>query len=142
MLQGLMMKLGGEQAQVKTPEGELIVAPKLQDAADGGKVIVLSEPFDKSWRKVAQALERANITVTDKDRANGTFLLRAGDVVAEKSVMDKLAFWHNDDAKKIARYQVLVKATDAGCVVTLKGDGGNTPDTQRALERVFDSLNK
>jgi outer membrane protein assembly factor BamC len=62
MLQMLMAKLGGdEEAQLtkaaaqeaaSAPEAEAAVLPRLQDSAAGGKVIVLAEPFDRSWRKV------------------------------------------------------------------------------------------
>jgi outer membrane protein assembly factor BamC len=117
------------------------VAPKLQETAQG-KVIVLAEAFDKSWRKVALALEQASVSVEDRDRANGVFFVRAGDVVQEKGLLDKLAFWRGSESKKAARYQVLVRAKGDACEVSASGDGASTPDTQHLIEKLFQSLGK
>ena len=65
MLQLLMNKLGGGSGVLDntkktavTPADEA-TAPKLNKLADGSQSILLSESFDKSWRKVGLALDQA-----------------------------------------------------------------------------------
>lgn len=139
MLQMLLTKLGGDATQ--SDQAAKVAVPKLQETAQG-KVIVLAEAFDKSWRKVGLALERASISVEDRDRANGVFLVRSGDVVQDKGLLDKLAFWRGSESKKAARYQVLVRAKGDGCEISANGDGASTPDTERLIDKLFQSLGK
>ena len=94
MLQMLMVKLAAEaEMQVKgqmdsSAAPGAAIAPKLQTMPNGSKVIVLSEPFDRSWRTVGLALEHEGFVLEDKDRANGVYLLR----VEEKAKENRRAF--------------------------------------------------
>ncbi len=150
MLQMLMAKLGGDaEAQAKAQAApaasarETATAPKLQELANGGKVILLGEPFDKSWRKVGLALERAGIVVDDKDRSKGVYFVRVESAAKEKGWLDKLAFWRKEDAGKPARYQVTVQESSAGCEVAANnGNGEINPDTQRIIGVLYNNLGK
>jgi len=142
MLQGLMAKWGNNTTEAVNTVASSKVAPKLQSAANGAQVIVLAEAFDKSWRKVALALERANINVEDKNRASGVFFVRVADVVPAKGVLDKLAFWRSDESKPAAHYQVQVRSVGETCEVSANGDGASTPDTQRLIEKLFKALSQ
>lgn len=150
MLQMLMAKLGGDaEAQAKAQGAsaesarETVAAPRLQAFADGNKVILLSEPFDKSWRKVGLALERAGIVVEDKDRANGVYFVRVADAAKEKGWLDKLAFWRNEDGAKAARYQVTVHEGGTDCEVAANnGNGESNPITQRIIDVLYQNLTK
>ncbi len=53
-----------------------VPAAKLQES-NGTRSIVLGEPFDRSWRRVGLALDRARIKVTDKDRSKGIYFVQA-----------------------------------------------------------------
>ncbi len=135
MLQLLMAKLASgatvaaeaqqsaAPVQAQTPE-QKPAAAKLQTLADGSKSILLSEPFDKGWRKVSLALEQAGIALEDKDRSKGIFFLRAA---------------KNKDASN----QVNVHESGGGCEVTVSdGKGVSTPDTQRIIDTLYQALVK
>ena len=150
MLQMLMVKLGGSEMQVK---GQMdasavpgaAIAPKLQTMPNGSKVIVLSEPFDRSWRTVGLALEHEGFVLEDKDRANGVYLLRVEEKAKEesKSFLDRLAFWQKDDSAKSARYQVTVHENNTGCEVAANnGKGESTPNSQKIIEALYKALGK
>lgn len=135
MLQMLMAKLSG----AATPAGQLPAsagpgqlpeqkqpAVKLQVLADGSKSILLSEPFDKSWRKVTLALEQSGIALEDKDRSKGIFFLRAA-----------------KNADKDAANQVNVRESAAGCEVTAgNGKDASTPDALRIIDTLYQYLVK
>ena len=145
MLQMLMVKLGGTETTVAAAPAVSAVdaAPKLQTLANGSNVILLSEPFDKSWRKVGLALDRAELVVDDKDRASGVYFVRAADPVVEKSGLAKLAFWRKKDEVKPTRYQVTVHEGSAGCEVAASSDKGESNATsQRIIDALYKALGK
>jgi outer membrane protein assembly factor BamC len=140
-----MVKLGGTETTVAAAPAVSAVdaAPKLQTLANGSNVILLSEPFDKSWRKVGLALDRAELVVDDKDRASGVYFVRAADPVVEKSGLAKLAFWRKKDEVKPTRYQVTVHEGSAGCEVAASSDKGESNATsQRIIDALYKALGK
>ncbi len=150
MLQMLMAKLGGDaEAQAKAqsvsvePARETVAAPKLQTLANGNNVLLLSELFDKSWRKVGLALERAGLVVEDKDRAKGVYFVRITEAAKEKGWLDKMAFWRNEDSAKPMRYQVTVHEDGTNCEVAASNDKGESnPATQRIIDVLYQNLTK
>ena len=147
MLQMLMVKMGGEaEAQAKVqdvPARETVAVPKLQEIANGNKVILLSEPFDKSWRKIGLALEHAGIVVEDKDRAKGVYFVSVTEAAKEKGLLDKMAFWRSEDSAKAARYQVTVREDNTNCEVAANnGNGENNTATQRIIDTLYQNLIK
>lgn len=158
MLQLLMIKLSGgvdNQAQAgKTPQLSGAAAQpssgvKLQEI-NGNKVIILDEPFDKSWRKVGLALDQAGIDVQDKDRVSGIYFVNAGkEAATKKSWINGLMFWRDENDQKAvkegsARYQVTVRQNNAaGCDVgVVTGEGGKDQATQRIMELLYKQLTK
>ena len=164
MLQLLMIKLGGgTENQVQAGQIPGLQAtdarstlgaatmPKLQEI-NGNKIIILNEPFDKSWRKVGLALDQAGIEIQDKDRVSGIYFVNASkDIAMKKSWVNDLMFWRNDSDRKstknsaegAARYQVTVRENNAGCeVVALNGNSGKDQATQRIVELLYKQLNK
>jgi len=163
MLQMLLAKLGGHtvdttkaqpasEAAIAAPAVETKViasSAKLTEVAGGGKVILLQETFDKSWRKVGLALDQAGIEVHDKDRANGMYFLSAiKNTPQKKSWLASLAFWRNDDkpaaeSDATARYQVTVRASATGSEVGVTNqDGRWDARTQQIIDTLFQQLNK
>lgn len=140
MLQLLMSRLGGGSGVLdNTQKSSAVVvaagvaAPKLNKLADGSQSIVLSEPFDKSWRKVGLALEQAGIVLADKDRSKGIYFLSAG----------------KDDAKiklgadKVERIQVKVRELSSGSEVIVNSEaGGSNADTQKIVDSLFKALGR
>jgi len=146
MLQMLRVKLGGgEEAKLQAAPAVAAAdaVPKLQSLASGSNVILLSEPFDKSWRKVGLALDRAELVVDDKNRDSGVYFVRAADPVVEKSGLAKLAFWRKKDEAKPARYQVTVHEGSTGCEVAASTEKGESNATsQRIIDALYKALGK
>lgn len=109
------------------PDG---AAAKLQER-DGSKSILLAEPFDRSWRRVGLALERARFKVTDKDRSKGIyFVLPASDKKQSKG-------------KKPSDYQVTVRENGAGSEVAVVDQNGKSDaESVRLVEALFQNLNQ
>ena len=140
MLQLLMSKLGGgtgildtAKKPVTTSVAENNVAPKLNKLADGSQSILLSEPFDKSWRKVGLALEQAGMLLADKDRSKGIYYLSAG----KEDSKIKLG------AEKLVRNQIVVREISTGSEVLVNnGAAANSVDTQKILDNLFKALGR
>lgn len=140
MLQLLMSKLGGGSGILDTskkppvePTAGGIAAPKLIKLADGSQSISLSEPFDKSWRKVGLALDQAKLVVADKDRSKGIYFLGTG----KDESKNKLA---GDLTKRI---QVNVREVGAACEVTVRiGDDGSNENTQKITDTLYKILGR
>ena len=149
MLQMLMVKLGGPEMQGKlltggVPSPALSVAASLKTLPNGSKVILLNEPFDRSWRTVGLALDNEGIKVEDKDRASGVYFIRVEEKVKEeKSFLDKIAFWHKEESIKPARYQVTVHENKTGCeVAASNGKGENNSNSQQIIDMLLKAFGK
>jgi outer membrane protein assembly factor BamC len=136
VLQMLMAKLGEEaNAPAPVPASAAatpatlatIVSVQLVDIA-GNKVIQLSESFDKSWRKVGLALDKAHIAVEDKDRTKGVFLLRATTPAK---------------GKKTKGYQIFVRENNSLCEVSARHpDGESDQESLRIIEALFQNIER
>ncbi|KVC58802.1 NlpB/DapX lipoprotein domain protein [Burkholderia stagnalis] len=85
------------------------------DASDAGAApseVTLGEPYDRSWLRVGLALDRANFTVDDRDRAKGLYFVRYVDPkdlsAAEQGFWSQL--FHGKKEKQAKQYRVNVKA--------------------------------
>lgn len=77
----------GSGAVAAAGEGASGRRAEVVDDPAGGTYIRLDEGFDRSWRLVRRALDRAGFTLNDLDRSRGLFLVRyidADAVVEEK----------------------------------------------------------
>ncbi|MDO8351665.1 MAG: outer membrane protein assembly factor BamC [Gallionella sp.] len=144
LLQRLMVRLGGSPVQaaaaVMEGSGASMGAASLLEIFDGSSVIVINDAFDKSWRRVGLAIERAGMVVEDKDRTKGVYFLRSAK--AEKGWMDKLQFWKDDEDANL-RYRVNVKDGGASCEVAVTDQNGvsNNASKQR-LQAIFKHINQ
>lgn len=129
MLQLLMSKLGGGSGVLdntrklpETPAADAVAAPTLNKLADGSQRILLGEPFDKSWRKVGLALDKAGLVLADKDRSKGVYYL---------------------GENKTERVQVKVRELGSGCeVVVNNGAGISDAETQKIVDTLFKALGR
>jgi len=140
MLQLLMSKFAGGSGVLdsknKLPAAaatETAAAPKLNKLADGSQSILLSEPFDKSWRKVGLALEQARILLADKDRSKGIYYLSAG----KEDSKTRLG------ADNVVRNQVFVRETSSGCeVLVSRGGTSNNDETRKIVDELYKVLGR
>lgn len=108
-----------------TPPVKAAPAAQLQ-TRNGMKVIQIGEPFDRSWRKIGLALDRAKISVSDRDRSKGIFFISVPDAA---------------DKQKASSYQVLVRETGEGSEASVtKADGKGDVATDKLVETLFSNL--
>jgi len=112
---------------------------RLEEIFDGSKIIVLNDVYDRSWRRVGLAVERTGLTVEDKDRNKGVYLLSPGK--AEKGWLSKLKFWESDEDTG-RRYRVNVKDGGTMCEVSVTDqDGANNDATKQMIEAIYKNIN-
>ena len=129
------------QAAVVAVPGAAVASgvANLLQVVDGRSVIVINDAFDKSWRRVGLAIERAGFQVEDKDREKGIYFLRT--VKLEKGWMDKLKFWQDDEPDNM-RYRVYVKDGGASCEVSVTDQNGGSSDSgMKKLEAIYKNIN-
>ena len=149
MLQRLMVRFGGSLAQAATAAAvngkaagstpAMASVAKLLETSDGNGVIVISDAFDKSWRIAGLAIERAGLTVEDKDRDKGIYFLRPAK--AENSWTDKLKFWKDSEPSK--RYRVIVKDGGAACEISVTDqNGARDKASNKMLESIYKNIDR
>ncbi|MDD4928132.1 MAG: outer membrane protein assembly factor BamC [Gallionella sp.] len=144
LLQRLMVRFGGTPVQAATAVTDSAAVStggaNLLQIFDGSSVIVINDAFDKSWRRVGLAIERAGYVVEDKDREKGVYFLRT--VKAEKGWMDKMQFWKDDEDTSL-RYRVNVKDGGASCEVSVTDQNGVVSDaSKQRLEAIYKNINQ
>ena len=112
----------------------------LRELSGGNLVIVMNDPFDKSWRKVGLAIASSGLSVEDKDREKGIYFLHP--VKIERGWFEKLKFWKaRVDSSK--HYRVEVKDSGAACAVSVSDqDGANSSVTKQMVETIYKNINK
>ncbi|WP_338844527.1 outer membrane protein assembly factor BamC [Massilia sp. W12] len=84
--------------------------------SDKGAFVEVNEGFDRAWRRVGLALDRAGFTVEDRDRVAGMYYVRYIDPEAdaksktEKGFLSRLFSFGSSDKKDAPRYRVVVKS--------------------------------
>lgn len=112
----------------------------LREVSGGSTIIVMNDPFDRSWRKVGLALESAGLVVDDKDREKGIYYLRP--VRLDRSWLDKLMFWKSDEDTG-RHYRVNVKDGGASCEVSIVDqDGASNKVSKQMLEAIYKNINQ
>ncbi|MFS2004089.1 outer membrane protein assembly factor BamC [Duganella sp. CT11-25] len=115
----LMNKLGNggptDTAVAKTAVDSAIVQPQHASLVGAGaeRAVQVDEGFDRAWRRVGLALDRAGFTVEDRDRTQGIYFVRYIDDVTEtKGFFSKLFSWGSasEADKEAQRYRISVKA--------------------------------
>jgi uncharacterized lipoprotein len=112
----------------------------LREVSGGNNIIVLNDPFDRSWRKVGLALESAGLVVDDKDREKGIYYLRP--VRIDRGWLAKLMFWKSDvDTSR--HYRVNVKDGGTSCEVSITDqDGASNKVSKQMLEAIYKNIDQ
>ena len=143
-LRRLMVRLGAQEEKAKqllTAGAQQPERAALKKASDGGEVLEVYEPFDRTWRRVGLALDRVGFTVEDRDRAKGLYFVRYADPDAEMDrkdkqkpgLLDKLAFWKSSTPEvKAEQYRVSVEQQSANSEVRVLGKDGKAESTGTA----------
>jgi outer membrane protein assembly factor BamC len=144
----LMTKLGStEDAQAKTAVSNAIVQPQHASlvGTGAGRAVSVDEGFDRAWRRVGLALDRAGFTVEDRDRTQGMYFVRYvnQDAGETKGFFSKLFSWGESEADKEAqRYRIAVKAgAGSDSLVTVLNNAGK-PETGPVAEKILTLLHE
>ena len=153
MLAQLMTKLGyTENAQAgNTAVNNAIVQPQHATLVGEGanRLVEVDEGFDRAWRRVGLALDRAGFTVEDRDRTQGTYFVRFLDADAKapaKSWLSKLFSWGtSEEDKEAQRYRISVKAAavvgiSQVTVLSNEGKPDDSPTAGRILTLLHEQL--
>jgi len=103
------------------------VAPTTQLLMVGGvRFILVTESFDRVWRKTGLALEKTGIAVADMDRSKGIYFLK-----------------NVSKDKKVSDVQVSVHEVNGVSDITVKeGNDLNGKEASRVLDALFQNLEK
>jgi len=153
MLRRLMVRFGVEEVRSKS----LMAADSKRERAkvthsqEGAGKLVLTDTFDRAWRRVGLALDRVGFTVVDRDRSKGLYFVRYVDpdmdgAKEEKGFLSKLAFWKSNGKNKDnspEQYRVQVVAGSGGSEVNILNKDGATEKSEtatRILNLLFEQL--
>ena len=137
-LRRLMVRLGTtdqvakQQLAVAAPPQRAVLKP----GPGGVEQLEVSEPFDRTWRRVGLALDRVGFTVEDRDRNKGLYYVRYADPEAEmkdssKGFFSKL-FSSGGSKVKAEQYRVAIKDQNDTSMVQVLDKDGATDKTETA----------
>ena len=146
----LMNKLGngGEQlSPAKTAVEGAIVQPQHASLVGAGadRAVQVDEGFDRAWRRVGLALDRAGFTVEDRDRTQGIYFVRyINDATETKGFFSKLFSWGSSDEadKEAQRYRISVKAAEGNTSIVKVLNNAGQPDTTPVGEKIATLLHE
>lgn len=153
-LSRLMISLNPQQtpdqakAMVANAGSPATAAPQVAHAKvvtdKSGSHVEMDEGFDRAWRRVGLALDRAGFTVEDRDRSQGVFYVRYLDLGTGDHRDAQPGFFARVFAgkkKKTAqRYRVLVKETGESASQVTVANGDGTPENSSTGERILSVL--
>ena len=141
----LMTKLGGtEPTESRLAVDNAAVQPlhAFLKGEGAGRYVETDEGYDRSWRRVGLALDRAGFTVEDRDRVQGIYFVRyVADTAEVKGWFSRIFSWNSDKDKEAQRYRIHVKSADDGksSQVTVQDNKG-TPDATPVGEKILQLL--
>lgn len=151
MLRRLMVRFGVEEDRAKTQVATAKQETQARLSRGGdGTLLVLTDPFDRAWRRVGLALDRVGFTVEDRDRSKGLYFVRYidpdADVNSKKETgwLSKLKFWGGSSTPVgKEQYRILVQESTGGAEVkVLNKDGAReqSDTSNRILTLLHDQL--
>ena len=155
-LSRLMVKLGSKEDTARAavaattpaaPAKARADAPGLRAASlPATAAMEIDEGFDRAWRQVGLALDRAGFTIEDRDRGAGLYFVRYIDpklAGQEESGFFSKMFGGGKDAVKPQRLRVVVKANGLKTQVNVQTADGTVDNSEQArtiIGRLIDQL--
>jgi outer membrane protein assembly factor BamC len=108
--------------------------------------MTLPEAYDRAWLRVGTALDRANFTVDDRDRAKGVYYVRYVDPNDKRSA--EQGFWsqvfHGRTEMKAKQYQVNVRAVSEQqtrvAIINDQGQVDSSPQARQIMALLADQI--
>jgi outer membrane protein assembly factor BamC len=155
-LSRLMVKLGSKEDTARAAVAAATPAAPAKARADAPGIratslpataaMELDEGFDRGWRQVGLALDRAGFTIEDRDRGAGLYFVRYIDPKLagqeEPGFFSKM-FGGGKDAVKPQRLRVVVKANGPKTQVSVQTADGTVDNSDQArtiIGRLIDQL--
>ncbi len=147
-LRRIMVKLGvsEEQSKAIAAAPQAPVTTSTIATQNGAPVLQVSDPFDRTWRRVGLALDRTGFTVEDRDRSQGIYFVRYIDPTQLNKKPDGFfakIFNRNPDAPEPIKYRIQVKSDNASSVVSVlnaAGQADNSANAQRIVKVLADDM--
>ncbi len=117
------------------------VAELQTDEAGKAEAVVVKEPFDRAWRRLGLALDRAGFNLVDRDRSQGLFMVKYLDSDYEAKKKSERGFFANmfskDHVVEAPEYRIRLTPIEEGASkITVTGADGNA-DTTGAAPRIL-----
>ncbi|WP_342119534.1 outer membrane protein assembly factor BamC [Pseudoduganella sp. OTU4001] len=143
----LMTKLGGaaDEATAKTSVDNAVVqAQHATIVGEGaGKFIKTDEGFERTWRRVGLALDRAGFTVEDRDRVQGVYYVRfVNDAADTRGWFSKLFSFGSDKDKEAQRFNISVRSDSVNSTQVSVWTSKNTPEDTPVGEKILNLLHE
>lgn len=147
----LMTSLGAPEAQARAAVAEAPQRPERARALTGGPgaALQVDEPFDRAWRRVGLALDRAGFTVEDRDRAGGLYFVRYVDPGVEARESSQPGFFgrllspltgRHEATAAPARYRIAVRADGDAHTTVAVLDAQGSPVADDVGRRIVAAL--
>jgi outer membrane protein assembly factor BamC len=129
-------------APASAPVAPLAAAATRPAAASQATSLMVSDTFDRAWRRVGLALDRTGFTVEDRDRAAGLYYVRYVD--PRNAGKEEPGWWarlwgDKSNPQEALRYRVLVKGDGGKTNVSVQNSVG-VPETGENAQRILGLL--
>ncbi len=145
-LRRLMIKLGTRpELSAAAVDGVQTKLTSRLTTTNGESVLLLSDSFDRAWRRVGLSLDRTGFTVEDRDRAQGLYFVRYVDPSIDRAEPGFFSKLFGSAAKPIAaqKFRIAVKSSAESTrvsVMNAQGEAEASDNAQRILKVIADDL--
>ena len=146
MLARMMVYLGTDVDNARRLVQQAEASPQRpavqQDVRAQGASLIVSESFDRAWRRVGVALDGGGFAVDDRDRSSGDYFVRYVDTdTGEK--MEQPGFFSRmfsgDKKAQAAQYRIHLVGNGEQTTVSVL-DANGTPDSSPTAQRLLSVL--
>ena len=149
IMPGVFVVVGASEAQVESVSagaGQTAAQrPQRAELQADKTSLRMSTDFDTAWRRVGLALDRNGYTIENRDRRQGTYLVRVARQQTEEPGFFAKLFGRDQSANDVlSRYQIKVSGEGQQASVQVlddKGAGTSTPAAQKVAQQLLSELN-
>ncbi|KGD89256.1 lipoprotein [Achromobacter sp. RTa] len=146
MLARMMVYLGSDVDNARKLVQQAEAAPQKptvqQDVRAQGTSLVVSESFDRAWRRVGVALDGGGFAVDDRDRSAGDYFVRyvdtdTGEKIEQPGFFSRM--FSGDKKAEAPQYRIHLAASGDQTLVTVL-DANGTRDNSATAQRLLSVL--